>query len=56
MVLDPWNIVADTDILESFLENVNVVLNCRSEKDIDDNKRRVSRGEVAPRSYTEFQA
>lgn len=35
MVLDPWKIEAETDILETCLENVNVVLNCNSAKDID---------------------
>lgn len=47
MVLDPWKIVADTDILEAFLENVSVVLNRSSVKDMDVDNTVVSRGRSA---------
>lgn len=46
MVLDPWNIVAETDILETFLVSVNVVLSRDSAKDIDVDNGRVSTGEA----------
>jgi hypothetical protein len=46
MVLDPWKIVADTDMLEAFLENVSVVLNRSSVKDMNVENKVVSRGEA----------
>lgn len=46
MVLDPWKIVADTDMLEAFLENVSIVLNCSSVKDMNVDNKVVPRGEA----------